>query len=150
MFWQRAQGNLQLPAGYFGCCFENYAHQWLDHRQKLIGVRLGKGLFIFGRNGSKTLFQMHAPIHGLKSHAKRKNQWNFPSYVAVLPAHRWVQRLLSWHQFGTRRLGRPRHTWESTLHATQKCVDSFTVEIFRCNGYFSGVFCSWSPESVCG
>ena len=32
----------------------------------------------------------------------------------------------------------------------QKCVDSFTVEIFRCNGYFSGMFCSWSPESVCG
>ena len=32
----------------------------------------------------------------------------------------------------------------------QKCVDSCTVEIFRCNGYFSGVFCSWSPENVCG
>ena len=32
----------------------------------------------------------------------------------------------------------------------KKCLDGFTVKIFRCNGYFSGVLCSWSPESVCG
>ena len=65
--------------------FENYAHQWLDHRQKLIGVRLGTGLFIFGMNGSKTLFQMHAPIHGLKSHAKINgiSQVMLPLYLLI-------------------------------------------------------------------
>ena len=46
-----------------------------------------------------------------------KNYWNLARHVAALPAHRWVQRLLSWHPFGTRRVGRPRHTWESKLHA---------------------------------
>ena len=37
----------------------------LDHRQKLIGLRLGTKFFIYGMNGSKTLSQMHTPIHGL-------------------------------------------------------------------------------------
>ena len=40
-----------------------------------------------------------------------KNYWNLAKH------DRWVQRLLSWHPFGTRRVGRPRHTWESKLHA---------------------------------
>ena len=46
-----------------------------------------------------------------------KNYWNLARHVAALPAHRWVQRLLSWHPFGTRRVGRPRRTRESKLHA---------------------------------
>ena len=46
-----------------------------------------------------------------------KNYWNLARHVAALPANRWVQRLLSWHPIGTRRVGRPRHTWESKLHA---------------------------------
>ena len=106
---------------------------------------LGKGLFIFGMNGSKTLFQMHAPIHGLKSHAKRKNQWNFPSYVAVLPAHRWVQRLLSWHQFGTRRLGRPRHTWDFFPKKRPVCVK----KIKTCWRWYSkSMCCNCVPAAV--
>ena len=46
-----------------------------------------------------------------------KNYWNLARHVAALPAHRWVQRLLSWRPSGTRRVGRPRHTRESKLHA---------------------------------
>ena len=52
-----------------------------------------------------------------------KNYWNLARHVAGLPAHRWVQRLLSWHPFGTRRVGRPRHTWESKLHAYCRYAD---------------------------
>ena len=46
-----------------------------------------------------------------------KNYWNLAKHVASLPAHRWVQRLLSWRPFGTRRVGRPRNTWDSKLDA---------------------------------
>ena len=46
-----------------------------------------------------------------------KNYWNLARHLAALPAHRWLQRLLSWHPIGTRRVGRPRHTSESKLHA---------------------------------
>ena len=46
-----------------------------------------------------------------------KNYWNLARHVATLPAHRWVQRLLSWRPLGARRVGRPRHTWESKLQA---------------------------------
>lgn len=28
-------------------------------------------------------------------------------------------------------------------------MDNSTAEIFRCNGYFNGVFRTWSPETVC-
>ena len=46
-------------------------------------------------------------------------EWGFPKceIVATLPAHRWVQRLRSWHLFGTRRVGRPRQKLESNFHA---------------------------------
>ena len=46
-----------------------------------------------------------------------QNYWNLPKHVASLPRHRWVQRLLSWHPFGTRRVGRPRNTWDSKIDA---------------------------------
>ena len=71
--------------------------------------------FIYGMNGSKILLQMYTLIHGLTLHAK--NYWNLATHVAAFPAHRWVQRLPSWHPIGTRRVGRPRHTSESKLHA---------------------------------
>ena len=47
--------------------FDNYAHQSLDHRQKLIRMRLGPRVFIYGKNGLKTLLQMHTPISQVKS-----------------------------------------------------------------------------------
>ena len=45
-----------------------------------------------------------------------KNYWNLARHVPALPAHPGVQRLLSWHPFGTSR-GPSRHTSESKLHA---------------------------------
>ena len=65
--------------------FENYADQSLDCRQKLIGMRLGTMCFIYGMNGPKTLFQMHAPIHGLISHAKTTGTWQgmLPLYLHI-------------------------------------------------------------------
>jgi len=96
MFWQRAQGNLQLPAGHFGIfSFENYADQSLDRRQKLIGMRLRMMFFIYGMNGSKILLQMHTLIHGLASHAKTTGIW-----PGMLPLYL-------------------QPTWESKLHALQ-------------------------------
>ena len=44
-------------------------------------------------------------------------------HVASLPAHRWVQRVLSWHPFGIQRVGRQRNTWESNLVACCRCVN---------------------------
>ena len=46
-----------------------------------------------------------------------RNYWNLAKHVASLPAHPWLQRLLSWHPFGTRRVGRPQNNWDSTLDA---------------------------------
>ena len=51
------------------------------------------------------------------SYITRTNYWNLARHVATLPAHRWVQRLLSWRPLGARRAGRPPHTWESKLEA---------------------------------
>ena len=102
---------LQLPAPHFGCSdWKIMEIKSLDHRQKLVGLRLGTRFFIYGMNGPKASSQTHTPIHGFISHANTCGSWQhmFPLY---LPAHRWSQRLLSWHPFG--RVGRPRHTWES-------------------------------------
>ena len=56
-------------------------------------------------------------ISDISSDITCKNYWNLAKHVASLPEHRWVQRLLSWHPFGTRRVGRPRNTWDSKLDA---------------------------------
>ena len=80
----------------------------LDRHRRLIGMRPGTRFFIYGMNGLEILLQMPTSTHGLTSLAK---------HVASLPEHRWVQRLLSWHRFGTRRVGRPRNTWDSILDA---------------------------------
>ena len=41
--------------------------------------------------------------------------WDFASYVARLPACRWVRRLLSWEPSDIKPQGRPRNTWETKL-----------------------------------
>ena len=79
-----------------------------DRRQKLIGMRLGTTFFIYGMNGSK-IFIANAHANTW-SYITCKNYWNLARHVAALPAHRSVQRLLLWHPFVTRRVGRPRHT----------------------------------------
>ena len=79
---------------------------------------LGTKFFIYGMNRSQVLLQVPASIHGLTmSYITCKNYWNLERHVATLPAHRWVQRLLSWRPLGARRVGRPRLTWESKLQA---------------------------------
>ena len=57
MFWQRAQGNPQHSTTQIRIFSKS-----LDHRQKLIGLRLGTKFFIYGMNGSKTLSEMHTRI----------------------------------------------------------------------------------------
>ena len=66
-------------------------------------------------NVSAILLQMHTLIHGLTSHAKTTGIW--PGMLPLYLQIGGVQRLLSWHPIGSRRVGRPRHTWESKLHA---------------------------------
>ena len=63
----------------------------------------------------------HASDHGPMSHAHTTGSWEhmFPLYLL---AHRWSQRLLSWHPFGARRVGRPRHTWESLFFQNFMCI----------------------------
>ena len=88
--------------------FENYGDPSLDRHRRLIGTRPGTRFFIYGMNGLEVLLQMPASTHGLTSLARITGYWNLAKHVASLPEHRWVQRLLSWHPFGTRRVGRPR------------------------------------------
>ena len=71
-------------------------------------------LHIWNERGRKFITNAHANTW---SYITCKNYWNLARHVATLPAHRWVQRLLSWHPFGTHRVGRPRHTWKSKFHA---------------------------------
>ena len=57
-----------------------------------------------------------------------KNYSNLARHVAILPAHRWVQCLLSWYLFGARRMGRPRPTWLSKTSCVLQVRKSGIVE----------------------
>ena len=35
------------------------------------------------------------------------------AHIAKLPIHHWIQRVLHWHLWGPRRIGRPKHRWDS-------------------------------------
>ena len=42
--------------------------------------------------------------------------WKFASYIANLPAERWVRRALAWNPLPTNRSrGRPQQTWDTKL-----------------------------------
>ena len=41
--------------------------------------------------------------------------WKFARYVACLPSHRWVKRVLAWIPPESRNAGRPADTWEHKL-----------------------------------
>ena len=56
-----------------------------------------------------------------------KHFWNLAEHVATLPAHQWVQRLLSWHPFAARGVGRPRHTWESKVSGVSQARGSWIL-----------------------
>ena len=45
-----------------------------------------------------------------------KQHWDLFCYVAHLPEHRWVRRMLAWNPaVRTRQVGRPRHTWDQKV-----------------------------------
>ena len=113
MFWQRAQGNLQLPAGHFGCSVSKIMqiNRWTAARSWL---ECGEVLHLWNERVKNFIANVHVNTW---SYITCKNYWNLATHVAAFPAHRWVQRLPSWHPIGTRRVGRPRHTSESKLHA---------------------------------
>ena len=41
--------------------------------------------------------------------------WKLAAHIAKRPIHHWMQRILHWQPVGQRRLGRPKHRWESKL-----------------------------------
>ena len=44
-----------------------------------------------------------------------RHHWNLAHYFALLPDHRWLKRVLHWNPCGRRRVGRPKHSWDSIL-----------------------------------
>ena len=46
-----------------------------------------------------------------------RHHWNSALYVALLPDHRWLKRVLHWNPCGRRRVGRPKHFWDSSLNS---------------------------------
>ena len=41
--------------------------------------------------------------------------WKLAAHIAKLPIHHWIQRVLHWQPVGPRRIGRPKHRWDSKL-----------------------------------
>ena len=41
--------------------------------------------------------------------------WKLAAHITELPIHHWIQRVLHWQPVGPRRLGRPKHRWDSKL-----------------------------------
>ena len=74
-----------------------------------------------------------------------KKCWNFERDVASLPAHRCVQRLLSWHLLKARRVGRPRHMWESK---TRGALPACGFRILGKNPRGCGTLWNWHPEKI--
>ena len=58
-----------------------------------------------------------AALAGVKSWSQSVciHYWKFARYVACLPSHRWVKRVLAWTPPGSRNAGRPADTWEHKL-----------------------------------
>ena len=58
-----------------------------------------------------------ASLAGVKSWSQSvcTHYWKFARYVACLPSHRWVKRVLAWTPPGSRNAGRPANCWEEKL-----------------------------------
>lgn len=108
------RGNLQLSVVLFvDVHFQNYGYEFLERRRKLVGMRPGtKSLHLWNGRVKSIVANTYASTRYC---ILCKNGWTFPRYVANLPAHRWVQRLLSRHPFGARSVGRPRTRRESNF-----------------------------------
>ena len=46
-----------------------------------------------------------------------RQYFRFASYIASLPAQRWLSRVVGWHPSGAKSQGRPRQTWDHKLVA---------------------------------
>ena len=69
-------------------------------------------------------------------------------HVATWSAHRWVQRLLPWQLVGARRLGRPRHTWESNFHACCMYANLGHWRGTALDDIFCNSYVDWISENV--
>ena len=58
-----------------------------------------------------------AALAGVKSWSQCActHYWKFARYVACLPSHRWVKRVLAWSPPGPRNSGRPPNSWDHKL-----------------------------------
>ena len=104
-------------------------------RSKLVGLHVDSRrvtITMPSRNGHRAIYNSHLAtldVHFRKlgksivGPPMRKKKWNLARHVATLPAHRWVQRLLSWHPLNARRVSHPRQWWESELQTYWELFD---------------------------
>ena len=120
VLWRRAEGILQLPAGYFGCSlmfiFQNYGNQSLDRRRRLIGMKLGTRFFIYGMDGSEVCCKYPRQYVVLHRMQKSLEFGKACCHFACASVGSTFALLASFY-LSARRAGRPRHTRESKLQA---------------------------------
>ena len=72
--------------------------------------------------------------------------WKLAAHITKLPIHHWIQRVLHWQPVGPRRLGRPKHRWDSKhcryqrLGRWEDTAQDFEVWKQQLNGFLD--FCS--------
>ena len=96
--------------------FGNYAVLSWHRLQIQIGRWNGTTFFTSGIFG----FKIWHPAAAIKpwSRIACKQHGDLFCYVAQLPEHRWVRRMLAWNPaIRARQLGRPRHTWDQKVTA---------------------------------
>ena len=80
------------------------------------GMSVGRNDFIIFHFPNERVAHF-AALAGVKSWSQSVciHYWKFARYVACLPSHRWVKRVLAWTPPGSRNAGRPADTWEHKL-----------------------------------
>ena len=72
-----------------------------------------------------------------------RHHWNLAHYFALLPNHRWLKRVLHWNPCGRKRIGRPKHSWDSILANFCRLKDVPSWEIAAMD---HDLWCSMLPE----
>ena len=72
-----------------------------------------------------------------------RHHWNLAHYFALLPDHRWLKRVLHWNPCGRKRVGRPKHSWDSILGNFCRFKDLPSWEMAAMD---QGLWCSMLPE----
>ena len=72
-----------------------------------------------------------------------RHHWNLAHYFALPPDHRWLKRVLHWNPCGRRRVGRPKHSWDSILGNFCRFKDLPSWEMAAMD---QGLWCSMLPE----